>query len=142
MEYSNESILNGGDGDDILVLSYSNNNILDGGDGDDQIKLYGSSNQKIIFSGEFGHDVIENKDLETYYSKNHIIILEDLNVDEVSFSLQYSFDLVINSLIDSNNIITIQGQFADYYKMSQLQFKEALLHKSSSKGLFSNIILR
>src|SRR5690606_27096183 len=132
LEQSNNNILNGGEGNDTLGLYLSNHNKINSGTGDDLIRLSGSSHQTLVFSGVFGHDLIQSNSVYTQYgyvdSINQTIVLEDLNADEVSFGLSQEFDLLITSLIDPNNSITIESQFADYYKVSQLQFKDGSIY--------------
>lgn len=117
--------INGWDGNDILNFEYSHHDQINGGAGND-VMYFGNynSDHRLIFSGEFGHDLIGGGGSGV----KQTIVLEDLNASQVSFSLSQNYDLVITSLMSPNNTITINQQFDVQYKVNQLHFKDGTIY--------------
>ena len=103
----------GGDGNDSLI-GQDGDDILDGGSGTD-ILTGGDGNDVYVFGAGYGHDLINDSDINT--DKYEVIKLAGLNFNDVSISASYIsddvYDLVI-TIISTGETLTIKnGIFRD-----------------------------
>lgn len=107
--------LNGGAGSDTLyggiendtLIGNDGDDILDGGEGSDTLKG-GNGNDTYVFGIGYGSDTIED------LSGENIIVLNELTLDMVSFSINEYGELAV-SITGSNDVLTVKNYNSDMF---------------------------
>lgn len=107
--------LNGGAGSDTLyggidndtLIGNDGDDILDGGEGSDTLKG-GNGNDTYVFGIGYGSDTIED------LSGENIIVLNELTLDMVSFSVNEYGELAV-SITGSNDVLTVKNYNSDMF---------------------------